>query len=162
MFNAQEFKCLNVVLNVKAVVAAFNQEKAFSMITNLRVNLQALAGADHSAPEQSQHSPQHPHSTHNRSLLTSIHHKYLSVYLRTKQQSRTKVFGRLQYVLSHCFRSYIHCFCWVVGRALTRTDQSPGCMRNYERYKCHEQWMVGCVVKNNFYFLFTEAFLSRI
>ena len=38
-FNAHEFKCLNVGLNVKAVVAAFNQEKAFSMITNIRVNL---------------------------------------------------------------------------------------------------------------------------
>ena len=35
--------CLNSVLNVKAVVAAFNQEKAlvgaFSVITNLRVDL---------------------------------------------------------------------------------------------------------------------------
>ena len=36
-------QCLNSVLNVKAVVAAFNQEKAlvgaFSMITNLRMEL---------------------------------------------------------------------------------------------------------------------------
>ena len=36
-------KCLNSVLNVKAVVAAFNQEKAlvgaFSVITNLRMDL---------------------------------------------------------------------------------------------------------------------------
>ena len=35
--------CLNSVLNVKAVVAAFNQEKAlagaFSVITNLRMDL---------------------------------------------------------------------------------------------------------------------------
>ena len=35
--------CLNSVLNVKAVVAAFNQEKAlvgaFSVITNLRMEL---------------------------------------------------------------------------------------------------------------------------
>ena len=35
--------CLNSVLNVKAVVAAFNQEKAlagaFSVITNLRIDL---------------------------------------------------------------------------------------------------------------------------
>ena len=37
--NAHLAKCLNSVLNVKAVVAAFNQEKAlvgaFSVITNL-------------------------------------------------------------------------------------------------------------------------------
>ena len=37
------FKCYNSVLNVKAVVAAFNQEKAlvgaFSVITNLCVDL---------------------------------------------------------------------------------------------------------------------------
>ena len=36
-------KCLNSVLNVKAVVAAFNQERAlvgaFSVITNLRMNI---------------------------------------------------------------------------------------------------------------------------
>ena len=36
-------QCLNCVLNVKAVVAAFNQEKAlegaFSVITNLRMDL---------------------------------------------------------------------------------------------------------------------------
>ena len=36
-------QCLNSVLNVKAVVAAFSQEKAlvgaFSMITNLRMEL---------------------------------------------------------------------------------------------------------------------------
>ena len=36
-------QCLNSVLNVKAVVAAFNQEKAlvgaFSVITNLRMDL---------------------------------------------------------------------------------------------------------------------------
>ena len=41
--------CLNSVLNVKAVVAAFNQEKAlagaFSVITNLRMQLfEALTG----------------------------------------------------------------------------------------------------------------------
>ena len=38
--NARLAKCLNSVLKVKAVVAAFNQEKAlvgvFSVITNLR------------------------------------------------------------------------------------------------------------------------------
>ena len=36
-------KCLNIVLNVKAQVGTFNQEKtlvgAFSVITNLRVDL---------------------------------------------------------------------------------------------------------------------------
>ena len=41
--NAHLAKCLNSVLNVKAVVAAFNQEKAlvgaFSVITNLRMEL---------------------------------------------------------------------------------------------------------------------------
>ena len=41
--NARLAKCLNSVLNVKAVVAAFNQEKAlvgaFSVITNLRMEL---------------------------------------------------------------------------------------------------------------------------
>ena len=62
------------VLNVKAVVAAFNQEKAFSMITNLRVNLQALAGADHSAPEQcnTHHSIHTPHTTGHCSPLYTI------------------------------------------------------------------------------------------
>ena len=45
--NARLAQCLNSVLNVKAVVAAFNQEKAlvgaFSVITNLRMELfQAL------------------------------------------------------------------------------------------------------------------------
>ena len=45
--NACSAQCLNSVLNVKAVVAAFNQEKAlvgaFSVITNLRMKLfQAL------------------------------------------------------------------------------------------------------------------------
>ena len=44
------FHGLNSVLNVKAVVAAFNQEKAlvgaFSMITNLRMELfEALGGS---------------------------------------------------------------------------------------------------------------------
>ena len=40
--NAHLAKCLNSVLNVKAVVAAFNQEKAL-VITNLRMELfQAL------------------------------------------------------------------------------------------------------------------------
>ena len=43
---------LNSVLNVKAVIAAFNQEKAlvgaFSVITNLRMDLfEALAGIVH-------------------------------------------------------------------------------------------------------------------
>ena len=43
--------CLNSVLNVKAVVAAFNQEKslegAFSVITNLRMKLfEALGRLD--------------------------------------------------------------------------------------------------------------------
>ena len=47
MFHPKVRKCLNSVLNVKAVVAAFNQEKAlvgaFSVITNLRMELfQAL------------------------------------------------------------------------------------------------------------------------
>ena len=41
--NASLAKCLNSVLNVKAVVAAFNQEKAlvgaFSVITYLRMEL---------------------------------------------------------------------------------------------------------------------------
>ena len=41
--NARLAYCLNSVLNVKAVVAAFNQEKAlvgaFSVITNLRMEL---------------------------------------------------------------------------------------------------------------------------
>ena len=41
--NAHLAKCLNSVLNVKAVVAAFNQEKAlvgaFSVITYLRMEL---------------------------------------------------------------------------------------------------------------------------
>ena len=41
--NAGLAQCLNSVLNVKAVVAAFNQEKAlvgaFSVITNLRMEL---------------------------------------------------------------------------------------------------------------------------
>ena len=41
--NAHLALCLNSVLNVKAVVAAFNQEKAlvgaFSVITNLRMVL---------------------------------------------------------------------------------------------------------------------------
>ena len=38
----------NSVLNVKAVVAAFNQEKAFSMITNLRMELfEALFSTGH-------------------------------------------------------------------------------------------------------------------
>ena len=41
--NARLAKCLNSVLNVKAVVAAFNQEKAlvgaFSVITNLWMEL---------------------------------------------------------------------------------------------------------------------------
>ena len=41
--NACLAQCLNSVLNVKAVVAAFNQEKAlvgaFSVITNLRIDL---------------------------------------------------------------------------------------------------------------------------
>ena len=46
--NACLAKCLNSVLNVKAVEAAFNQEKAlvgaFSVITNLRMDLfEALA-----------------------------------------------------------------------------------------------------------------------
>ena len=59
---------------MKAVVAAFNQEKAFSMITNLRVNLQALAGADHSAPEQcnTHHSIHTPHTTGHCSPLYTI------------------------------------------------------------------------------------------
>ena len=48
-FNACSALCLNSVLNVKAVVAAFNQEKAlvgaFSVITNLRMELfQTLVG----------------------------------------------------------------------------------------------------------------------
>ena len=47
-------KCLNSFLNVKAVVAAFNQEKAlvgaFSVITNLRMELfQALLATRHPA-----------------------------------------------------------------------------------------------------------------
>ena len=41
--NARLAQCLNSVLNVKAVVAAFNQEKAlvgaFSVISNLRMDL---------------------------------------------------------------------------------------------------------------------------
>ena len=46
-----ERPCLNSVLNVKAVVAAFNQEKAlvgaFSVITNLRMDLfEALSLTD--------------------------------------------------------------------------------------------------------------------
>ena len=44
-------KCLNSVLNVKAVVAAFNQEKAlvgaFSVITNLRMELFEALAATH-------------------------------------------------------------------------------------------------------------------
>ena len=49
--NARLALCLNSVLNVKAVVAAFNQEKAlvgaFSVITNLRMELfEALLGRD--------------------------------------------------------------------------------------------------------------------
>ena len=48
MSNSASKSCLNSVLNVKAVVAAFNQEKAlvgaFSVITNLRIELfEALA-----------------------------------------------------------------------------------------------------------------------
>ena len=44
--------CLNSVLNVKAVVAAFNQEKAlvgaFSVLTNLRMELfEALLSSHH-------------------------------------------------------------------------------------------------------------------
>ena len=46
---------------------------------------------------------------------SSIHHKYLSVYLRTKQQSRTKVFGRLQYVLSHCLEVISFVFIGLLG-----------------------------------------------
>ena len=51
--------CLNTVLNVKAVVAAFNQDKAlvgaFSVITNLRMELfEALV--------PTQVSPHQPHS----------------------------------------------------------------------------------------------------
>ena len=47
--------CLNSVLSVKAVVAAFNQEKAlvgaFSVITNLRMELfEALGECDHPRP----------------------------------------------------------------------------------------------------------------
>ena len=47
--------CLNSVLNVKAVVAAFNQEKAlvgaFSVITNLRMDLfEALIVSDPTQP----------------------------------------------------------------------------------------------------------------
>ena len=37
--DARLAKCLNRYLNVKVVVAAFNQEKAFSVITNLRMDL---------------------------------------------------------------------------------------------------------------------------
>ena len=49
-------QCLNSVLNVKAVVAAFNQEKAlvgaFSVITNLWIELfEALAAQVPSAQE---------------------------------------------------------------------------------------------------------------
>ena len=49
--NTRLAKCLNSVLNVKAVVAAFNQEKAlvgaFSVITNLRMDLfEALESID--------------------------------------------------------------------------------------------------------------------
>ena len=45
--NACLAKCLNIVLNVKALIGAFNQEKAlvvaFSVMTNLRMELfQAL------------------------------------------------------------------------------------------------------------------------
>ena len=47
--NAHFAYCLNSVLNVKAVVAAFNQEKAlvgaFSVVTNRRMELfEALVG----------------------------------------------------------------------------------------------------------------------
>ena len=47
--NTRLAKCLKSVLNVKAVVAAFNQEKAlvgaFSVITNLRMEIfEALLG----------------------------------------------------------------------------------------------------------------------
>ena len=44
------------------------------MITNLRVNLQALAGADHSAPEQcnTHHSIHTPHTTGHCSPLYTI------------------------------------------------------------------------------------------
>ena len=50
-------KCLNSVLNVKAVVAAFNQEKAlvgaFSVITNLRMELfQALMPTNEDSESQ--------------------------------------------------------------------------------------------------------------
>ena len=50
--NVRLAKCLNSVLNVKAVLAAFNQEKAlvgaFSVITNLRMDLfQALIRQSH-------------------------------------------------------------------------------------------------------------------
>ena len=42
-FTMTEKECLNSVLNVKAVVATFNQEKvlegAFSVLANLRVDL---------------------------------------------------------------------------------------------------------------------------
>ena len=53
-------QCLNSVLNVKAVVAAFNREKAlvgaFSVITNLRMELfEALAGTQMSGPRQLTH-----------------------------------------------------------------------------------------------------------
>ena len=53
--NAHLAWCLNSVLNVKAVVAAFNQEKAlvgaFSVITNLRMELfQALPGTSPASP----------------------------------------------------------------------------------------------------------------
>ena len=53
--NASLALCLNRVLNVKAVVGAFNQEKAlvgaFSVITNLRLRTHQLqAGAEHAAP----------------------------------------------------------------------------------------------------------------
>ena len=51
MVNARLAKCLTSILNVKAVVAAFNKEKAlvgaFSVITNLRMELfEALLHTD--------------------------------------------------------------------------------------------------------------------
>ena len=59
--------CLNSVLNVKAVVAAFNQEKAlvgaFSVITNLRMDLfEALDAGDLAAAglHHPRHRPRQP------------------------------------------------------------------------------------------------------
>merc|ERR1712067_150944 len=58
--NARLAQCLNSVLNVKAVVAAFNQEKAlvgaFSVITNLRMELFEALGAS-AAPAQARAAP---------------------------------------------------------------------------------------------------------